>query len=234
MSAEAVGWVYRHSPYKGAAFAIHLAIADVVNDFHGNEVWASQAMIGDKARVRRQGVSEHMGTLASDGFITLLEDNARAGKPNRYRFEYPMVPVVWGVSAERTPGVRIGDTQGVRSADTERGPSEPKSTDTYSTAFEDAWAAYPRKIAKKAAWKAWKATLTRIGSTPTSKSRLITAAKNYAIAVKGRNEEHMLHAATFYGPSERWTDFENGVPITTNGHAAVRSAGKLGSREDDL
>ena len=65
MSAEATGWVWRHSPWKGehAKFLLHLAVADVVNDAHGNEFWMSQANLAEKSipawrnrrRSRRQG-----------------------------------------------------------------------------------------------------------------------------------------------------------------------------------
>lgn len=113
-----MGWAYKFSPYTGAAFAVHLALADVANDVNGFEIWARQRDLGMKARVRRQGVSQHIGSMIEDGFLEQLEDNAAKGEPNRYRFLFPDVPLVfgWGVSAERT-GVSATATGGVRLAD---------------------------------------------------------------------------------------------------------------------
>jgi biotin operon repressor len=95
MSAEAMGWTFRHSPYKGAAFAVHMAVADSVNDQHGNDLWLTQPRIADKARVSRDAVNKAMKRLVADGFLELLEDNQRRGRANRYRFVFPEVEVAY-------------------------------------------------------------------------------------------------------------------------------------------
>lgn len=109
MSAEATGWVFRHSPYTGATFAVHLAIADSVNDQHGNELWMRQSQLAVKARVERGTVSRSLDRLVADGLLTVLEDNSRAGKANRYRFEFP---ADLAVVHESRGGARTDDTQG--------------------------------------------------------------------------------------------------------------------------
>lgn len=218
MSAEAVGAVFRYSSHTGSTLLIQLAIADSVNDMNDFEVWARQTWLAEKVNVSRKSANEAIQRLVVAGDLEILEDNARVGRPNRYRFVLPRPVPSEGVSRIATPGVTDDDTQGVTDRYTEAVLSIP--SEQYSQAFLDAWDAYPRKLAKASAWKAWKATLRRIGSSGTNKSQLVTAAKNYATYVRGRNPEHMLHAATFYGPTERWRDFVDGVP-TEGSHNPV-------------
>lgn len=111
MSAEAVGWVYRHSPYTGAVFAVHHAVADTVNDQNGNRFWMKQSRTAIKARTSRKSVNEALATLEADGFLR------RAGKGPAdtiaFVFLFPDVPVVYesrDLSPAVTSGVTTGDT----------------------------------------------------------------------------------------------------------------------------
>jgi hypothetical protein len=90
-----MGWTFRHSPFTGATFAVHLAIADSVNDQHEHELWMSQPRLAKKARLGLRATHAAVKALLDGGYLTLLEDNARAGKANRYRFEFPAVPVAY-------------------------------------------------------------------------------------------------------------------------------------------
>lgn len=186
MSAEAVGWVFKHSPYKGTALLVHLALADAVNDLHDNEIWATQTTVGIKSRTSRETASRIMGGMVRDGCLVLLEDNARTGKPNRYRF---MFGPGGGVTNDHTPGVMNDHTGcdersqgGVTNDHTEpkREPKEPLSPPvpgdglanlptvaairerrtTYPDAFVEAWRSYPRnKGSKIEAYGAWRASV---------------------------------------------------------------------------
>lgn len=73
VSAEATAWVWRNSPYKGVAFTIHLAIADVVNDMHDNEFWAHAATVAEKARTTRETVSRALNEMVHDGLLEPLD-----------------------------------------------------------------------------------------------------------------------------------------------------------------
>lgn len=133
MSAEAVGWVYRHSPYSGVALLVHLAIADTVNDQHNNELWMAQATLARKVRAGRPAVNSALAKLLADGFLVLVTTGATKGKPNCYRFVFPDAEVVYetrfggvvsgntppaGVSSEATGGV-VSDNRGVSSEATQ-------------------------------------------------------------------------------------------------------------------
>ena len=119
MSGEATGWVYKHSPYTGAAFAVHLAMADVVNDVCGNEFWAANATLCAKARVGRQRCNEVLAQMVDEGYLEVIERPPRGTHaPVRYRFLMPAgSPVVFDgsaravamVSPEATPGVAVDD-----------------------------------------------------------------------------------------------------------------------------
>jgi len=69
--------------------------------------------------------------------------------------------------------------------------------------FEYAWQIYPRKISKKAALKAYTATLNK----GYEESELLSATINYAKSREGEPDKFTLHGATFYGASERWKDY---------------------------
>lgn len=101
MSAEAVGWVFRHSPYSGLKFAVHLAIADSVNDQHDQELWMSQSRLASKARCSRPRANEALVELVEDGFLVLLEEHV--GKANRYRFVFPDTPVAYESRPRKAP-----------------------------------------------------------------------------------------------------------------------------------
>lgn len=78
----------------------------------------------------------------------------------------------------------------------------------YSPDFEAFWQVYPRKTAKAAAYRKWKARTKRDGTEPGAET-LLKAAQNYreACRMAGTEECYMMHAATFLGPQRRWEDY---------------------------
>lgn len=86
MSAEATGWVWRHSPYQGSQLLVHLAIADVVNDAHDNEFWMSTAALARKARVARSTVIEALAHMTTHGYLRMVESGKASRSPSRYAF----------------------------------------------------------------------------------------------------------------------------------------------------
>ena len=71
MSAEATGWVYRFSPFAGATFWVHQAIADSVNDQHENLFWMGQGRLARKARVSRRSAQRALDVLLGAKFVEL-------------------------------------------------------------------------------------------------------------------------------------------------------------------
>jgi hypothetical protein len=156
MSAEAMGFVYRHSPYTGVIFAVHLAVADSVNDQNGNQFWMSTQKLATKARTTRQSVSHALSSLVDDGW--LLEISRKDGWTVRYSFCFVECGVVyesrWGVKPVDTP-LSSEVTGGVKPVDIS--PIEPKvNPNTLVLEFEQWWVDYPRKVGKSDALKGWK------------------------------------------------------------------------------
>ena len=94
MSAEAVGYVYRHSPYNGATFTIHLAIADTVSDQNNNQFWMSTDNLAEKTRTSRRTTQKAIDQLCEDFFIVETRP-ANQHQPATYKFLYPLVDIVY-------------------------------------------------------------------------------------------------------------------------------------------
>ncbi len=79
-----------------------------------------------------------------------------------------------------------------------------------SPEFVRFWEAYPRKVAKDAAWQIWRRLLRgNFGPPPRSPDDLVAAAVKYADECRAacREQDKILHARTFLGPQRRWTDY---------------------------
>ena len=96
----------------------------------------------------------------------------------------------------------------------------------YSAEFERAWDAYPKRAggnSKKAAFRAWSATLKRCKDA----ASMIAAVERYAAYARERgieNTEYVMMAATFFGPAERWKDDYTRPVDESRDYAAARWA----------
>lgn len=98
------------------------------------------------------------------------------------------------------------------SSSSNRETKQRSAAQDYTEDFIAFWNLYPRKLGKVATFKCWK---TRLKENVKAKD-LISAAKNYAVYVKGRNLEHVKLASTFLGPQLFYEDYTNGVPEVDN------------------
>ena len=158
MSAEAVGYVYRHSPYSGATFAIHLAIADTVSDQNHNQFWMSTDNLASKTRTSRRTVQKAIDQLCNDFFIIETRP-ATQHHPATYRFLFPPVDIYYetrpGVQSVH-PGVQSTTPRGATTAPKPNRTQEPKhSCSPDGEAFNKWWELYPKKVNKQNAIKAW-------------------------------------------------------------------------------
>lgn len=90
MSAEATGWTWKHSPFRGAELLVHLAIADVVNDAHDNRFWMSTGALAAKAKVSRSTVTTTLSTLVKVSLLEVVRAGYETRKPSEYRFLMPV------------------------------------------------------------------------------------------------------------------------------------------------
>lgn len=101
MSATATAWAWRHSPYSGAQFALHLAAADVANDTHGYLLWTNPITLAAKARTTRETASRWLWRAVEEGLLEAVSDRRgeRDGRGYRraseFRFLMPAIPEKW-------------------------------------------------------------------------------------------------------------------------------------------
>lgn len=134
MSAEASGWVFRHSPYSGASFACHVAIADTVNDQHGNRFWMSQGKTATKARISRKSVNEALAQMVADGYLQRIGPGP--GDTVAYVFLFPDAPVVYDSRQGVTPGYKEGVTPGYKGCNEGLQGVSPDVTQTQENSIE--------------------------------------------------------------------------------------------------
>ena len=118
--------MFRHSPFRGATFAVHLACGDSVNDQHDNKFWMSVTKLATKARCSRRAASAAVVELVDAGFLRALKIDNVSGKPNLYQFAFPDCGVIYesrGVLPEVAPPATSG-SRGATSVRTN--PIEPK------------------------------------------------------------------------------------------------------------
>lgn len=226
MSAEAVGWVFRESPYDGVMFALHLAVADTVNDTYGNELWASAPTLASKARISERSARSGLAKMVSDGLLIVVAE--RPGTVRRYRFAMPADPCTACTPAPAAPLHATARTPATRSktpatrratpapaAPNPNNPKIPSGTQaSREAAFEQWWSRYPRKVAKGAARAAFGKALKKVPLEV-----LVAGADAYAND-PARKPDYTKHPATWLN-SECWEDQPDQERRRSKGTAAA-------------
>lgn len=252
MSAEATGWAFKSSPYKGALFVLHLAIADTVNDAYKNELWASVGNLAEKARLGERIVRKGLSQMVADGLLELV--SAKDGHVRRYRFLMPADPCTTCTPAQGAPlhSVQkplhvvpeplhtVPGTPARGAPYPNRTQEEPKQEPNTlaadiaashrrpdDVAFDEFWAVYPLRKAKGAAKTAWGKALKRATAEV-----IIAGAVAYA-EDPTRKPEFTKHPATWLN-ADCWTD-EHHAPVRTRAKgtaAALRALDRYGIAPD--
>ena len=240
MSAEATGWVFKSSPYSGALFTLHLAIADIVNDTHRNELWASVRLLGEKARISERSVRSGLARMVQDGLLELVA--AHEGQVRRYRFlmpdpcngctpatAAPLQPDAQTPANERATPANERETPAVVAPYPKRTQENSSSTATQTLAadieashhqadpFDAFWSVYPLRKAKGAARKAWKSALSRATT-----KEIIAGARSYA-EDPARETRYTKHPATWLN-ADCWLDDNTPNRVKAKGVTAAERA----------
>jgi hypothetical protein len=101
---------------------------------------------------------------------------------------------------EQTASKSLLDKEVDKEEDIDNKHTVKESRESYSDEFETWWTAYPKKVAKGTAVKAWKGAISK-----TSIGVLLDSVKAYAIKVANTEQQYILHAATWLN-QERWND----------------------------
>ena len=143
MSSEALGYVWRRSPYKGTTFAVHLAIADSANDQHDYRFWMNQKTLASKVRATRHTVGLARSELEREGFLRRIRGGKDAGAAAEYRFVFKRhLPAVYEpsrvVDITSAEGGGKPSTPGKRTSRGARNPgTDPKNNPTGSSELDN-------------------------------------------------------------------------------------------------
>lgn len=103
-----------------------------------------------------------------------------------------------------------------------------KSREKYSQAFEDFWQAYPRRKAKRAAFKAWQRAVSDIaeeaGGKEQAEAIIQAGAARYAQERAGEDSQFTAHPSTWLN-QDRWEDEPDGDAEGSRDHG--RSGGPV-------
>lgn len=211
MSVEAMTWAFNDSEASGSDRLVLLVLANMAS-VHGDDdrhkCWPAVSKVAAWAKVSSDTVRRSLHRLEAMGEIEIGTNEGVKGT-NVYTLNIPP-------SQNASP--RTGNDDPSHSCEPNRKEQKervtsplPPTTKTngkglppYSTTFERAWAAYPRKNdAKKAAFRVW---LTRCRTEGHSPYLLLEATERYArrMRAEGREQQHMKMAQTFWGPDEHW------------------------------
>jgi hypothetical protein len=207
-----------------------LAIADCTNA-SGNDAWPSMAELCRKTRLSERGVQKGIRRCEELGELHVSK-NAGRGRTNRYRIIMQTPNVVRGNEARnpepRSPRTGFAPEQGspktpnvVRETPNHvhPEPEEPEVEPEVTTArpasrkrsaepagdpaFDRFWQTYPKRVAKPAAIRAWKAAMKRKADP----EQIILAARRYATDPQRREsgDKYTAYPATWLN-NERYAD----------------------------
>jgi len=201
VSTRWLGYVWEHSPYKGAARLIHLAIADNAND--AGECWPHLPTIIRKANISQASAYEALKRMQADGLLRY--DGAFICRPGRehplilvgfQNLESPVQDLESGFQDLETEG---SDTSSIRTI------KEPSSNPTRAVTdvtqeFEFWWTHYPKRVGKGSARAAYGRALKKVDA-----GRLLEGVRVYADSRRGQDKTYTLNPTTWLN-QERWDD----------------------------
>lgn len=172
-------WVWEHSPASGGELLVQLAIADHASD-DGTNAWPSVETLARKCRVHPRTIQRSIRSLVAMGQLAVVEHGgnvagrSRREQPNAYTvtMRHPVADR-HPVAAEDAPPRQdaadppgVGATQTIHEPSTE--PSISRATPPLELVtqpgaapdpFAAFWTAYPRKVGKPAAERAYRSAV---------------------------------------------------------------------------
>lgn len=178
-----------------------LVIADHAND-DGTEAWPSQATIAAKASVSVRTVQRSVNDLIAKGYLRVGKhqggsvDCREDRRPHRYTINLA------ALRGDNLTG-RRRDADGATPTPSTGRLSRPKNLPeepSMNLVFDQFWNAYPLKVGKQAALKAWIKALDA-GISPET---IVEGARTYA-ADPNRHPSYTAHPSTWLNAG-RWED----------------------------
>jgi hypothetical protein len=241
MSIKAINWVWQNSKQKGGALLVELAIADFCDD-HGR-AWPAVETLANKARMTPRNVNYIIEEKLKPAGLT-VEKNGGPHRANLYRlsinlegetdfrvksfqgeahFTKRVKPISPNPSLNRHKRESTESDKLIPDSLTPKSKRKLTRPDAAQVrAFETWYAAYPKRVGKKPALKAW----LKLDPDPVLVETIMTATARYADLKAGVEARFVLDPATWIN-QERWTDE---TPISNgNGHAKPVQVTELGN-----
>lgn len=145
-------WALKQKVGNQTQKLILITLADIANE--KRECWPSHQYISDRAECSRSSVIRHLAELEKKGLIITVRRVDEGGMKSSNIYQIPDVSDCNIDVSERHKGsVRV--TQGGSVTVTHNTPTIFKPLNDTPTGFDLFWDAYPKKVAKKAARRAW-------------------------------------------------------------------------------
>jgi hypothetical protein len=229
----------RLGAYEIAVYAVLARFAD-----RDRSCWPSVATVAKRCRCSAPKVRAAMKVLVACGYLAVEARMDKAGDrtSNRYVLTVETVALVAGVRnvvAHPLNDVDHGtQPECVRVRNdvaSNQNQIEPEPMNAGDPLFDAFWAAYPRKVNKAGARKAWHARMVEVKGGSASRGlaaqQVMQGLANYVKTVAGKEVDFVMHPATFVGPARRWEDYLTLGPKRVPSRAAGDTAANMAARE---
>jgi len=204
MGWQATGWAF-NSPIEnpGCKFVLVALAERAGNEDDGKRAWKCHPSIETIQIYTSQGyrtVQRHLDWLEAKGFLSRVRRHIE--KDRRGAYDFTLNPHEcqngqWPIEEEK--GAESGHTEPVKGTNQGSGPVSA------SDPFEEWWAIYPRKTAKKAARHAWTKVHKPLAKQKLTLADLMDRTRTFAASVVDREPDKIPHGSTWLN-GERWTD----------------------------
>jgi hypothetical protein len=198
VSVRWISYVWRTSPYKGDKLLIHMALADFAND--DGFCFPSQRTIAKKARTSEGYVRAVIKQMVKDGFLEIVTEASGRGNTFEYRLAYGTPETVTG---KRVTEKAVSTSPENRYSDDSTPINKNRHEPSLSQEFDLFWKAYPKKVARATAMKAFAKAFARHDGLTVAE--LIAGAERYAKSIT--DPKFIAYPATWLN-GDRWLDGE--------------------------
>lgn len=204
MSIRFINYVWEESPYEGRKLLLHLALADFAND--EGVCFPSLKTLAKKARCTDTWCSLSIKQMVVEGWLEIVDQGGGRGRASTYRLIRKTLSEL--KECDHKPLILNSNT--FNSEDTLTIYKNHIEPDIDQHQFDAFWSAYPRKVAKRAAMKAF-AKVMQSKDAPTIK-QLLDGVNRYKSSTL--DSKFIAHPATWLNQG-RW---EDDLPETTSQH----------------
>ena len=213
MSAECEAYVEEHSPFDGTTYMVHLRMAMIANETYHYRIFMSDDRMARLCRCSKSALQRARNRLIDAGYVRLIS-RAVGQRVAEYEFVFvkvdaqdahPLSEV--GVHLEQSGCATAQSTLLIEkniNKTNDQSLIDSLSDSPVEQLFDQVWELYPRKIGRKAALRAFAATIKAKRASATD---LVKASEHYAAMRLGEDPKFTMHGSTFFGPDERWRDY---------------------------